>query len=220
MGAVPRRCNGSWRLRLVDGRRCCPPTPGCCPPTPSRRRCQARLGSYNWAGSQSSSGSWVTPAFQLHVSRLDVIDPRPPVVPGAIRQPRLLAATGGGASSCGQTAAVAVAGSAAAADGLADVRLADGQTTGQVQQSPEAAAQAEVEAMDGQQQQQQRRRRQQRQQQQPCATFFTHLVLDCDGVMVDSERASCEALRRAVLQVQKKRHFSDCQLLEAGVPPG
>ncbi|PNH01531.1 Protein CbbY, plasmid [Tetrabaena socialis] len=30
---------------------------------------------------------------------------------------------------------------------------------------------------------------------------FTHLLLDCDGVMVDSERASCEALRRAILEV-------------------
>lgn len=27
-------------------------------------RCQARLGSFNWAGTQSSSGAWVTPAFQ------------------------------------------------------------------------------------------------------------------------------------------------------------
>jgi beta-phosphoglucomutase-like phosphatase (HAD superfamily) len=26
-------------------------------------------------------------------------------------------------------------------------------------------------------------------------------VLDCDGVLVDSEAASCEALRRAILQV-------------------
>jgi beta-phosphoglucomutase-like phosphatase (HAD superfamily) len=31
--------------------------------------------------------------------------------------------------------------------------------------------------------------------------WFTHLVLDCDGVLVDSERASCESLRRAVLEV-------------------
>ena len=26
--------------------------------------CKARLGSYNWAGSQSESGAWITPAFQ------------------------------------------------------------------------------------------------------------------------------------------------------------
>jgi hypothetical protein len=30
--------------------------------------------------------------------------------------------------------------------------------------------------------------------------YFTHLVLDCDGVLVDSERASCEALRLSILE--------------------
>ena len=30
---------------------------------------------------------------------------------------------------------------------------------------------------------------------------FTHLILDCDGVMVDSERPSCEALRRSILKI-------------------
>lgn len=30
---------------------------------------------------------------------------------------------------------------------------------------------------------------------------FSFLILDCDGVMVDSERSSCEALRQAILQV-------------------
>ena len=39
-------------------------------------RCGARLGLFNWAGAQSSSGSWVTPAFQLHRSRLDEEAPR------------------------------------------------------------------------------------------------------------------------------------------------
>ncbi|KAF5834188.1 HAD-like domain-containing protein [Dunaliella salina] len=39
-------------------------------------------------------------------------------------------------------------------------------------------------------------------QQRVCRTaWFDTLVLDCDGVLVDSERASCEALRRSVLQV-------------------
>lgn len=33
--------------------------------------CQARLGSFNWSGSQASSGRWVVPAFQLHLSKLD-----------------------------------------------------------------------------------------------------------------------------------------------------
>eukprot|EP00250_Pteridium_aquilinum_P012107 c20516_g1_i1 orf=399-1382(-) len=33
--------------------------------------CNARLGSFNWAGVQCSCGTWVVPAFQLHKSRLD-----------------------------------------------------------------------------------------------------------------------------------------------------
>ncbi|CAL8464986.1 g4521 [Coccomyxa elongata] len=34
--------------------------------------CKARLGSYSWSGIQSSQRTWITPAFQLHLSRLDV----------------------------------------------------------------------------------------------------------------------------------------------------
>ncbi|PON73803.1 Dual specificity phosphatase [Trema orientale] len=33
--------------------------------------CKARLGYFNWAGMQCNCGAWVTPAFQLHKSRLD-----------------------------------------------------------------------------------------------------------------------------------------------------
>ncbi|KAK3206931.1 hypothetical protein Dsin_020977 [Dipteronia sinensis] len=33
--------------------------------------CKTRLGSFNWAGLQCNCGAWVTPAFQLHKSRLD-----------------------------------------------------------------------------------------------------------------------------------------------------
>lgn len=34
--------------------------------------CDARLGYFNWAGIQCSCGSWITPGFQLHQSRLDI----------------------------------------------------------------------------------------------------------------------------------------------------
>ncbi|BBH07138.1 dual specificity protein phosphatase-related protein [Prunus dulcis] len=34
--------------------------------------CEARLGYFNWSGIQCSCGSWITPAFQLHRSRVDV----------------------------------------------------------------------------------------------------------------------------------------------------
>ncbi|GAY43696.1 hypothetical protein CUMW_076450 [Citrus unshiu] len=33
--------------------------------------CEARLGYFNWSGIQCSCGSWITPAFQLHKSRVD-----------------------------------------------------------------------------------------------------------------------------------------------------
>lgn len=37
--------------------------------------CGARLGSFNWSGITNTSGAWVTPAFQLHSSKLDVLAP-------------------------------------------------------------------------------------------------------------------------------------------------
>ncbi|KAL3819691.1 hypothetical protein ACJIZ3_005596 [Penstemon smallii] len=34
--------------------------------------CEARLGYFNWSGIQCSCGSWITPAFQLHKSKVDM----------------------------------------------------------------------------------------------------------------------------------------------------
>ncbi|XP_058080094.1 uncharacterized protein LOC131228220 [Magnolia sinica] len=34
--------------------------------------CEARLGYFNWSGIQCSCGSWITPAFQLHKSKIDL----------------------------------------------------------------------------------------------------------------------------------------------------
>ncbi|RDY14060.1 putative inactive dual specificity protein phosphatase-like [Mucuna pruriens] len=34
--------------------------------------CDSRLGYFTWAGIQCSCGSWITPAFQLHRSRVDI----------------------------------------------------------------------------------------------------------------------------------------------------
>ncbi|XP_022744401.1 dual specificity protein phosphatase 12-like isoform X3 [Durio zibethinus] len=34
--------------------------------------CEARLGYFNWSGIQCSCGSWISPAFQLHKSRVDI----------------------------------------------------------------------------------------------------------------------------------------------------
>jgi dual specificity phosphatase 12 len=35
-------------------------------------RCGARLGAWSWAGERCSCGAWVTPAFQVHLGRVDV----------------------------------------------------------------------------------------------------------------------------------------------------
>ena len=55
------------------------------------RRCGARLGAFNWAGAQSCSGSWVTPAFQLHRARLDEEAPAPAPGRPAAAAPAMLA---------------------------------------------------------------------------------------------------------------------------------
>jgi len=34
--------------------------------------CGARLGYFNWAGIQCNCGSWVTPAFQIVKSKVDI----------------------------------------------------------------------------------------------------------------------------------------------------
>ncbi|XP_028119853.1 dual specificity protein phosphatase 12-like isoform X2 [Camellia sinensis] len=34
--------------------------------------CEARLDYFNWSGIQCSCGNWITPAFQLHKSRVDI----------------------------------------------------------------------------------------------------------------------------------------------------
>ncbi|CAI9099570.1 OLC1v1036416C3 [Oldenlandia corymbosa var. corymbosa] len=35
-------------------------------------KCEGRLGYFNWSGIQCNCGSWITPAFQIHKSRVDV----------------------------------------------------------------------------------------------------------------------------------------------------
>ncbi|KAJ1990582.1 tyrosine protein phosphatase yvh1 [Coemansia sp. RSA 1358] len=39
-------------------------------------KCQAKLGSYNWAGAQCSCGKWIIPSFQIHRNRIDEIRQR------------------------------------------------------------------------------------------------------------------------------------------------
>ncbi|PRW33102.1 Dual specificity phosphatase 12 [Chlorella sorokiniana] len=151
-------------------------------------KCQVRLGSFNWAGTQSSSGAWVTPAFQLHLSKLDAVDPRPPVALAGIRQPRML---GGVGSSAAPAATAAVDGLAAQlqAAGVSDPQAAvSGAAAQQGAAAPPADGVASGSGGDGS-------------SSSGNGSPFHYLILDCDGVLVDSERASCEALRQAILQV-------------------
>lgn len=38
-------------------------------------KCQGRLGHFNWAGEQCSCGAWITPSFQVHKAKVDIINP-------------------------------------------------------------------------------------------------------------------------------------------------
>ncbi|KAG1663132.1 hypothetical protein FOA52_000654 [Chlamydomonas sp. UWO 241] len=161
--------------------------------------CSNKLGAFNWSGISNEAGAWVTPAFQLHGSKLDKIEPpraiaqitqiRTPVfVPrpalgGPPRsQPALDAAPGSAQESESVPATGATAGAAPApAPGLATVSEpgpAAATSPGEEGPSSSSAPRGQPSLPD----------------------TLTHLVLDCDGVLVDSERASCESLRRAILQ--------------------
>ncbi|KXZ47886.1 hypothetical protein GPECTOR_32g499 [Gonium pectorale] len=260
-------------------------------------KCAARLGSFNWSGISNPSGAWVTPAFQLHHSKIDTVLPKPLEALANVRRPLVGPArtpvlppgrspvtaadaapggTGGDpAAAGGPTAAAAgqggaglavsaAAAAAAAATTMAAMaapslpaslsaavrkmglgRAGGGADEEEEEQLPEPAldlgtdpdpspapapaqaahsphladgalgdAAAVAPGDPGQ---------------SAVATtaaaavvvtdyggagggvhggpagctsaWFTHLILDCDGVMVDSEAASCEALRRAILEV-------------------
>ncbi|KFV46231.1 Dual specificity protein phosphatase 12, partial [Gavia stellata] len=45
-------------LGVMEGQLLCP-------------KCKWKLGSFSWRGEQCSCGRWVTPAFQIHKSRVD-----------------------------------------------------------------------------------------------------------------------------------------------------
>lgn len=122
------------------------------------------------------------------MSKLDSIDPRPPAALTGIRQPRMLgsaspspgaaAAVAGLAAQLQQTAVADPLAPAAAASSSAAAAavLADGSAAG-------VAGAADASSGGG--------------------SCFRYLVLDCDGVLVDSERASCEALHQALLQARR-----------------
>ncbi|NXH19762.1 DUS12 phosphatase, partial [Bucco capensis] len=47
-------------LGVMEGQLLCP-------------KCTSKLGSFSWHGEQCSCGRWVTPAFQIHKSRVDEV---------------------------------------------------------------------------------------------------------------------------------------------------
>lgn len=170
------------------------------------------------AGITNTSGAWVTPAFQLHLSKLDVVEPRPPLEPVTVRRlppthPEAAAAPSGGSGDAAPVAApvlsqaVHLAAQAAApgkgadeaeegeaeevqwAERDGDGGAEDGGSPGGGGASAAAAAPplpaAAAAAGPGV-------------ASQPASAWappppplsscwFTHLLLDCDGVMVDTE---------------------------------
>lgn len=52
-------------------------------------KCDAKVGSWNWSGSQCSCGTWITPAIQLPSSRVDRVAPYEWPLPGIILGPTL-----------------------------------------------------------------------------------------------------------------------------------
>ncbi len=231
------------------------------------------------AGISNPSGAWVTPAFQLHTSKMDSVPPRPLAALGAtVRVPMLRPAAtpaaapaapaastttapapthescGAGSgvggtsaptsttSTSGQPASGAPGGSAPSLPSTLPAQLlrmglglrAEGE------EDEEQLPEPQLDAGEDEQQQQQQQGEDgkageahsgvvgqlgegagdgacgrgeavgceglqgagQERVEGVCRTrWFTHLLLDCDGVLVDSEAASCEALRRGILEV-------------------
>lgn len=58
----PMKYMESGILGVMQGKLYCP-------------KCNARLGSFNWAGMKNNRGVLVVPAFQLHLSRMDKMVP-------------------------------------------------------------------------------------------------------------------------------------------------
>ena len=38
-------------------------------------KCNAKLGLFRWHGNQCSCGTWVAPAIQIHLSKVDALQP-------------------------------------------------------------------------------------------------------------------------------------------------
>jgi hypothetical protein len=187
-------------------------------------------------GISNSAGAWMVPGFQLHSSRLDLLSPKPPAALAAMRFPAALAPHKPPAQQQQQQQQGAMVGEVGEhdvqqqqhKDFLPDLQEQQQQQNGTEQQQqqdgcceqpghcePAATScdhhhQQAVDALQQLNLQQQQHNaggslQDKQLQQQP---WFRYLVLDCDGVLVDTEAASCESLRRAILQVTGEGWFS------------
>lgn len=127
---------------------------------------------------QAPNGAWVTPAFSLSRSKLDEMRPlpaapaAPPPMPPSAKTPQ---------------------------ETPLDTRYTTAQRSGS---AADAATPSAPEGHCGREGSAARPQEATASPARPCRSmWFTHVVFDCDGVLVDSERASCEALRLAVLDV-------------------
>lgn len=142
---------------------------------PTPKCTSTRLGTFNWSGIQNSEGAWVTPGFHLHLARLDAEDP----ARQAALQAQLNRLNISNPTNPAMTAAVNGRSSLEAGGG-------GGFQPPEILSSPVPTPTTITPLSNN----------------PPLLkSKFTHLILDCDGVMVDSERPSCEALRRAILAV-------------------
>ena len=129
----------------------------------------------------------MTPAFQLHLSKLDVLEP-PRVMEATAQIRRPVFGLGAAARPTAGTADPAAAAGASGAPAAAATTAQSGQARSQDDTpSPSTSTSATESGARPL-------------RQSVGVPRFTHVVLDCDGVLVDSERASCESLRRAILE--------------------
>jgi hypothetical protein len=140
------------------------------------------------AGITNERGAWITPAFQLHASRLDIV-----------RQAGGLPAS----ARVGRPTLLAPGPSAAAQQ---QHPRSNGQTATDAGQQPTSTTDGSLQGLASQQYQVSQhqvppQKEQQQQNGQQTVPQFECLLLDCDGVLVDTEVASCESLHLAIREV-------------------
>lgn len=166
------------------------------------------------------------PGLQIHLSRLDVISAKPPVALAGMRYPAALAEHKQVLLPPAAAGETAVWGAGQSTEQQQQQQV-DFLPDLEAEQQQQDASDACLDGHCCQQQQQDQQQplanglqqlsitSQQQQDNQSAAAaglsssigngdtkpWFRYLVLDCDGILVDTEAASCESLRRAILEV-------------------